>query len=133
MALVEISGIYVSQRSHDNCVHCDAIIINKMDSGDAISSEPTSAGIRSSTRVRKRPTYFMPGSSYENNAEEDVKFKVVVTGSKGFKDFQDTVDFKGTSNWKLSQILRKVARGLRVESRSRYIWTIWSEEKKSKC
>ena len=86
---------------------------------------------RVSKRLRKRPTYFMPGNSYEAAAEEDVKYRAVVTDHKGFKDFVDSVSFSGTASWRLSQILRRLSRGLKVDSRQKYIWTIWSEEKQS--
>ena len=104
-----------------------------MDSVEVVPAEQEiqPGGLRSSTRLRRRPTYFTPGGCAEPAPEDDVKFFATVTSSKGIKDFAESVNFRGTSGWRLNQILRRLSRGLKVDPKFKYVWTIWSEEKQS--
>ena len=64
-------------------------------------------------------------------AGEDLCFKAVVTEAKGFQAYEDTISFVGRTSWRLSQILRKVIRGLRLDPKHKYNCAIWMDSKGS--
>lgn len=63
---------------------------------------------------------------------EDVEFRVVVTEAKGLESFADNFTFTGHTCWRLSQIVRKLIRGLRIDPKHKYRVAIWNESKGSK-
>lgn len=91
-----------------------------------------SAAPRVSKRLRRRPNFYQPSGRSENYLESDVNFRAVVTDSKGFKEFRDNASFKGVSSWRLSVLLRKLERELKLDRRPNYVWAVWSVEKQSK-
>lgn len=95
-----------------------------------MAADPSAA--RASKRLRKRPNYYMPSGRSENSLESDVNFRAVVTDNKNFKEFQDNISFKGVSSWRLSVLLRKLERELKLNRRPNYVWAVWSLEKQSK-
>ena len=94
-------------------------------------AEDPSAAPRVGKRLRKRPNYYVPSGRSEHNLESDVNFRAVVTDSKGFREFRENADFKGVSSWRLSVMLRKLERELKLDRRSNYVWAVWNEEKQS--
>jgi len=110
------------------------VIINKMDSVEMVPAEreAAQANVRTSRRLRRKPAFFTPGNYLEASAEDDVKYRAVVTDVKGFRDYAENVDFKGPSVWRLKQILRKLVRGLKVDPKLKYQWAIWNEASQSK-
>lgn len=64
-------------------------------------------------------------------AGEDLCFRAVVTEAKGLQAYEDTISFVGRTSWRLSQILRKVIRGLRLDPKHKYKCAIWMESKSS--
>lgn len=110
------------------------VIINKMDSVEIVAEERGEAqtNVRTSKRLRKRPAFFTPGDYKGTSSEEDLKFRAIVTDVKGFRDYEESVEFKGTSGWRLNHILRKLSSGLKVDLKFKYQWAIWNEGKQSK-
>ena len=109
------------------------VIINKMDSVEMVSAEREVAqtNVRTSRRLRRKPSFFTPGNYLETSVEDDVKYRAVVTEAKGFKEHAESVDFKGPSAWRLKQILRKLVQGLKVDPKLKYQWAIWNEDRQS--
>ena len=105
-----------------------------MDSVEMVPDERivTQSSVRTSTRLRRKPAFFTPGDYVEASTEDDMKFHAVVTDVKGFRDYAESVEFKGTSAWRLNQILRKLSLGLKIDQKFKYQWAIWNEEKQSK-
>ena len=106
-----------------------------MDTSDVTSRETSDslANLRVSKRLRKRPTYFMPGNKIETNTEDEIAFRAVVTDNQGFKDFQDSASFQGTSAWRLNHVLNRLTRELKVDPKAKYAFTVWNEGTESKA
>jgi len=105
----------------------DSVEIGPEERGEAQSS------VRTSKRLRRKPSFFTPGDYIEASTEDDVKFHARVTDVKGFRGYAESVEFKGTSGWRLNHILRKLSSGLKVDSKFKYQWAIWNPEKNSKA
>lgn len=74
----------------------------------------------------------LPAPSQTGKAQaEDLCFRAVVTEARGFQTYEDHISFAGRTSWRLSQIIRKVIRGLRIDPKHKYKVAIWSDQKGS--
>jgi len=90
--------------------------------------EPLPVRFSSTSRRLKR----LPAPSEAGTAlAEDLCFRAVVTEARGFPAYEDHISFVGRTSWRLSQILRKVIRGLRIDPKLKYKVAIWSDSKGS--